>query len=289
MTSPGYASEASSNTMANTQSFNEEHSHLMTGQILTAIDNSVGTLTIHNPERHNSLSFQMWKDAATALDRFAHDDSVRVIVMTGSGDESFASGADISEFDKIRSNAEGAATYDIALERFWKALSANPKPTVAMIRGFCIGGGLNIAACCDLRVCGESSFFAVPAAKLGLGYGVSTMRRLVALVGPQFALELLLTARHFSSSEARHIGLVNHVVSDDEVESHVYAMVEGMARNAPLTMCAAKRVVHELLKDPAAQDFSAGEGLVRKCFDSEDYKEGRRAFFEKREPAFKGR
>jgi enoyl-CoA hydratase/carnithine racemase len=261
----------------------------MSGTILTAIDHSVATLTFHNPERHNSLSLQMWQDAVSALDRFAEDNAVRAIVLTGSGTKSFASGADISEFDQVRANAQGAAIYDITLERFWKALSDHPKPTIAMIRGYCIGGGLNIAACCDLRVCGESSRFAVPAARLGLGYGAATLRRLMALVGPQFALEMLLTARQFSSAEAQQMGLVNRVVPDGEVETYVYGIVESIARNAPLTMLAAKRVVHELLKDPGARDLAASEALVRQCFDSEDYKEGRRAFLEKRAPTFTGR
>jgi enoyl-CoA hydratase/carnithine racemase len=261
----------------------------MPGRILTAIDNSVATLTFDNPERHNSLSLQMWQDAASALERFAEVQAVRVIVLTGSGAKSFASGADISEFDQVRDNAQGAAIYDASLDRFWKALSDHPKPTIAMIRGYCIGGGLNIAACCDLRVCGENSRFAVPAAKLGLGYGAATLRRLMALVGPQFALEILLTARQFTSTEAFQMGLVNRVVPDAEVESYVRGIVESIAKNAPLTMLAAKRIIHELLKDPDARDLAAGEALVKECFDSADYKEGRRAFLEKRKPVFTGR
>jgi enoyl-CoA hydratase/carnithine racemase len=261
----------------------------MSGTILSAIDASIATLTFHNPERHNSVSLQMWKDAASALEQFAEDDAVRVVVLTGSGDKSFASGADISEFDRVRADAQAAAVYDASLNRFWAALSGHPKPTIAMIRGFCIGGGLNIAACCDVRVCGTSSRFAVPAAKLGLGYGVATLRRLVALVGPQFALEILLTARQFSSSEALAMGLVNRVIADDDVESYVREMATGITRNAPLTMLAAKRIVHELLKDPGAQNLAAGEALVKQCFDSADYREGRQAFLEKRPPVFTGR
>lgn len=259
------------------------------GEIRTLINGAVATVVIHNPERHNSLSLRMWQAAADVLDSLAANDSVRAIVLTGSGEKSFASGADISEFDEVRANAEGAATYEMALERFWKSLADHPKPTVAMIRGFCIGGGLNIAACCDLRVCGESSRFAVPAAKLGLGYGASTLRRLMALVGPQFALEFLLTAQHFTSAEAQRIGLVNRVVADGDVEKYTLELVDKIAHNAPLTMLAAKRVVHELLKDPAEQDLAAAEALVKKCFDSEDYKEGRQAFSERRKPVFKGR
>ena len=261
----------------------------MSGTILTAVDASIATLTFHNPERHNSVSLQMWKDAASALERFADDESVRVVVLTGSGAKSFASGADISEFDRVRSDAQAATVYDTSLDRFWTALSGHPKPTIAMIRGFCIGGGLNIAACCDVRVCGASSRFAVPAAKLGLGYGVSTLKRLVALVGPQFALEILLTARQFNSDEASAMGLVNRVVPDNEVERHVHDMASGIARNAPLTMLAAKRIIHELMQDSDARDFSAGEALVKQCFDSADYREGRQAFLEKRAPVFTGR
>ena len=261
----------------------------MSGTIVTAVDASIATLTFHNPKRHNSMSLQMWKDAASALERFAEDDSVRVVVLTGSGARSFASGADISEFDQVRSDARAAAVYDTSLDRFWTALSGNPKPTIAMVRGFCIGGGLNIAACCDVRICGTSSSFAVPAAKLGLGYGVATLRRLVALVGPQFALEILLTARQFSSDEAFAMGLVNRVVPDDEVERHVLDMATGIARNAPLTMLAAKRIIHELMQDSSRGDFSAGEALVKQCFDSADYREGRQAFLEKRAPVFTGR
>lgn len=261
----------------------------MSGSILTAIDNAVATLTFHNPERHNSVSLKMWQDAASALERFADDDAIRVVILRGAGEKSFASGADISEFDAVRSDAQAAAIYDDSLNRFWKALSDLPKPTIAMIRGYCIGGGLNIAACCDLRFCGESSKFAVPAAKLGLGYGASTLRRLMALVGPQFALEILLTARHFTASEAMQMGLVNRVLPDAEVETYVRDIVKSIAQNAPLTMRAAKRVIHELLKDAKSQDLAAGEALVKECFDSEDYREGRIAFREKRKPVFIGR
>jgi enoyl-CoA hydratase len=261
----------------------------MSGSILTAIDQSVATLTFHNPERHKSVSLQMWRDAASAMETFAKDDSVRVVILTGSGEKSFASGADIAEFDAVRADANAAAIYDASLERFWKALSDHPKPTIAMIRGYCIGGGLNIAACCDLRFCGESSRFAIPAAKLGLGYGSSTLRRLMALVGPQFALEILLTARQFTADEALHMGLVNRVLPDAEVKSYVQEIVDRIATNAPLTIFAAKRVIHELLKEPGTQDLAAADALVKQCFDSADYREGRVAFREKRRPVFTGR
>ena len=261
----------------------------MSGSILTAIHESVATLTFHNPERRNSVSLQMWQEATAALERLGDDPSVRVVILTGSGTTSFASGAEISEFERVRADARTAAEYDISLDRFWTTLSEHPKPTIAMIRGFCLGGGVNIAACCDLRICGASSRFAIPAAKLGLGYGVATLRRLVTLVGPQFALEILLTARQFNADEASAMGLVNRVVPDDAVESHVHDMASGIVRNAPLTMLAVKRIINELQKDPASQDLSIGEALVKQCADSADYREGRQAFLEKRAPRFTGR
>lgn len=261
----------------------------MSGKIITSIEHAVGTLTIHNPDRHNSMSLQMWIHAADALDAFAGDPNVRAVVVTGAGTKSFASGADISEFEKVRADAKGAEAYDVALDRFSDTLSNHPKPTIAKIRGYCIGGGVNIAACCDLRVCTEASRFAVPAAKLGLGYGTATVRRLMHLVGPQFASEILLTARQFTATEAFHMRLVNHVVADADLDSYVANLVSTIAQNAPLTMHAAKRTIHELLKDPAQQDLAACDTLVTRCFDSEDYQEGRRAFLEKRKPVFKGR
>ena len=261
----------------------------MSGTILTSIEHAVGTLTIHNPDRHNSMSLKMWQDAATELERFAADDNVRVVVLTGAGGKSFASGADISEFEKVRANAKGAEAYDAALDRFWAVLSDHPKPTIGLIRGYCIGGGVNIAACCDLRICTDVSKFAVPAAKLGLGYGTATIRRLMHLVGPQFASEILLTARQFTAAEAQQMGLVNRVVPEAEIDEYVAKMAETIGKNAPLTMYAAKKIIHELLKDPSKQDLDACDALVKKCFDSEDYQEGRRAFLEKRKPVFKGR
>ncbi|MEQ1886855.1 MAG: enoyl-CoA hydratase [Bryobacteraceae bacterium] len=268
---------------------NVESSNHMSGTILSSIEHAAGTLTIHNPERRNSMSLQMWTQAADALDSFANDPDIRVVVLTGAGTKAFASGADISEFEKVRADARAAAEYDVALDRFWDTLSNLAKPTIAKIRGYCIGGGVNIAACCDLRICTEASRFAVPAAKLGLGYGTATVRRLMHLVGPQFASEILLTARQFTATEAHHMHLVNHVVADAEIDAYVASLVSTIAQNAPLTMNAAKRAIHELLKDPAHQDLAACDALVTQCFDSEDYQEGRRAFLEKRKPEFNGR
>lgn len=261
----------------------------MNGTILTAIDEAVATLTFHNPERRNSMSLQMWADATTALERFADDPAVRVVVLTGAGTASFVSGADISEFERVRGDAAASKAYEATLERFWQVLGGHPKPTIARIHGFCMGGGVNIAAYCDLRVCGSGSRFAIPAAKLGLGYAMGGLRRLVALVGPQGALEMLLTARQFTAAEALAMRLVHQVVDDAAVEGAVRELAQGIAANAPLTIRAAKRGVQELLADQSVRDLEACERLVRACFDSDDYKEGRRAFQEKRRPVFTGR
>jgi enoyl-CoA hydratase/carnithine racemase len=180
-------------------------------------------------------------------------------------------------------------TYNAAVERFSQTLLDYPKPTIAMIRGYCIGGGVGIAVCCDLRICNEASRFGVPAAKLGLGYPLDSIRRLMNLVGPQFVNEMLFTARQFDASEAFHIGFVNKVVPDGEIEDYIRKMAETIAGNAPLTIRAVKGVVRQLLLDPAAGNSAACDALVRQCFESADYKEGRRAFLEKRKPVFSGK
>jgi enoyl-CoA hydratase len=259
------------------------------GNILSTVDQAVATLTFNNPERHNAMSLDMWRDAATALEAIAKDDGVRVVILTGAGGKSFVSGADISKFESERSSESGVQAYSDATEKMAQTLLNYPKPTIAMIRGYCIGGGVNIAVCCDLRVCNQQSRFAVPAAKLGLGYGYVHIQRLQDLVGPQYALEILLTARQFDASEAQQMGLVNRIVADSEIEASVRASADTIAANAPLTIRAVKQIVRELLKDASTRDMAACESLVKQCFESEDYQEGRRAFMEKRKPVFKGR
>jgi enoyl-CoA hydratase len=259
------------------------------GTILSTIDGAVATLTFNNPDRHNAMSLAMWRDAATSLQALAREEAVRVVILTGAGGKSFVSGADISKFDSERSTEVGVEAYAEATEQLAQTLLNYPKATIAMIRGFCIGGGVNIAVCCDLRVCDEKSRFAVPAAKLGLGYGFVHIQRLQDLVGPQYALEILLTARQFDATEAREMGLVNRISPDAEIEKHVRGIADTIAANAPLTIRAAKRIIRELLKDASDRDLGACELLVRQCFESADYQEGRRAFMEKRKPVFKRR
>jgi len=258
-------------------------------KILSTAGGSVGTLTFNNPQRHNAVSLEMWQDANAALEALARDPAVRVVVLTGAGGKAFVSGADITKFESERGTIEAVETYNAAVERFSQTLLDYPKPTIAMIRGYCIGGGVGIAVCCDLRICNEASRFGVPAAKLGLGYALDSIRRLMNLVGPQFVNEMLFTARQFDASEAFHMGFVNKVVADGEIEDYIRKMAETIAGNAPLTIRAVKGIVRQLLLDPAAKDAAACDALVKQCFESADYTEGRRAFLEKRKPVFSGK
>jgi enoyl-CoA hydratase len=261
----------------------------MPDKILSSIDGPIGTLTFNNPDRHNALSLEMWRDAIGTLEDLAKNSAVRVVVLTGAGQKAFVSGADISRFESERASAEGVAAYNAAAERLQKALLEYEKPTIAFIRGYCMGGGVNIAVGCDLRICNESSRFAIPAAKLGVGYGYSSIRPLLDLVGPQFVQEILFTAAQFDAEQALQMGLVNRVVADDEIEHFVRQLALTIANNAPLTIRAVKRVVREAMKNPAERDLQTCELLVRQCFESADYQEGRRAFMEKRKAVFTGK
>ncbi len=260
----------------------------MTDKMLAHKAGGIATMTFNNPERHNAVSLEMWRAATQILADFAADPAVRVVVITGAGGKSFVSGADISKFEDERASEAAVAEYDRVTEAAYETVQAFPKPTIAMIRGYCIGGGLNLAICCDLRIATEAARFAVPAAKLGLGYGYTRLRRLLAIVGPQFVKEIFFTARQFDAAEAAAMGLVNRVVPDGEIEAHVRALAETIAGNAPLTIAAIKQIVGEALKDPADRDLDRCDRLVKACFEAEDYKEGRRAFLEKRKPVFTG-
>ena len=248
----------------------------------------VGSMTFNNPERHNAISLEMWQAALEIMADFGADPSVRVMVLSGAGGKAFASGADISRFKDERQEAAALAHYQATTQRAYSAIQAMAIPTIAMIRGYCIGGGTAAAVCCDLRVCTENARFGVPAAKLGLGYGMGRAKPLVDLIGPAFTKEMFFTGRHFDAREALGMGLVNRVVADDALEATVAEMARAIADNAPLTVRAAKLVVGELLKDASERDVAATERAVMACFDSNDYKEGQAAFMEKRKPRFTG-
>lgn len=262
---------------------------MATENVLAEKLGAVGRLTFNNPERHNAMSLEMWEAVSDILADFAADPDIRVVVLTGAGGKAFVSGADISKFEDERASTEAVARYTRATEGAAESLSTIAKPTIAMIAGYCIGGGVAVALSCDLRICSDDSRFAIPAARLGIGYGYAHLRRLVDQVGPAYAKEILFTARRFDASEALAMGLVNRVVPSDRLEATVAEYTDSIAENAPLSLAAAKAVIGEILKDPAKRDLEACDRLVQGCFDSDDYVEGRRAFMEKRKPRFGGR
>jgi enoyl-CoA hydratase/carnithine racemase len=259
-----------------------------TDKMLSRKEGGVGTLTFNNPERHNAVSLEMWEAAADILADFAADKNVRVAVLTGAGGKAFVSGADISKFESERSSQEAIDRYAVAVDKANSAVYDFPKPTIAMIRGYCIGGGVGLALCCDLRICSDNSKFGVPAAKLGLGYGFTGIKKLVDVVGPSFAKEIFYTARQFTAAEALQMGLVNRVLPEAELEKYVTDYAETISGNAPLTVNAVKYIVGQVVKDESQRDMKKCADLVANCFASNDYIEGRKAFMEKRKPAFTG-
>jgi len=259
-----------------------------TDKMLARKDGRVGYVIFNNPQRHNAVPLEMWETASSILDQFRSDPEVRVVVFTGAGGKAFVSGADISKFEDERSNEEAIARYNEAVAKANASIYEFPKPTIAMIRGYCIGGGLGLAVCCDLRICSDNSRFAIPAAKLGLGYGFPGIKRLVDVVGPSFAKEIFFTARQFDAEEARAMALVNRVVPEAELESYVKNYADTIAGNAPLTVNSVKFIVGEVVKDDSKRDQKRCAQLVDQCFASKDYIEGRNAFMEKRKPVFTG-
>jgi enoyl-CoA hydratase/carnithine racemase len=259
-----------------------------TDKILSRKDGRVGTLIFNNPEKHNAVSLDMWDATARILDDFVNDDEIRVVVLTGAGGKAFVSGADISRFENERANVEAAQKYNVVVEKAYATIHEFPKPTIAMIRGYCIGGGLGLAVCCDIRICSDNSRFALPAAKLGLGYGYPGIKRFIDAVGASYTKEIFFTARQFSAAEAHEMGIANRVLPDAEVEAYVKDYAETIAGNAPLTVSAVKAIVSEAVKDETKRDLTRAAELVKKCFASNDYNEGRKAFMEKRKPQFTG-
>jgi enoyl-CoA hydratase/carnithine racemase len=260
----------------------------MTDKIISRREDGIGHVVFNNPEKRNAVSLDMWQAVEAALDQFAADEEIRVVVLSGAGDRAFVSGADVSKFEEERSGAEAVAHYNATTARIYAKLNTYAKPTIAQITGSCVGGGVALAVCCDLRICGQSSRFGIPAAKLGLGYGFAGLQRLVHLIGPAFAKEMFFTARLFSAAEGYEMGLVNRVVPDDQVEGYVADYARTISGNAPLTVGAVKAVIGEVLKDPAERNLARCDQLVQACFASRDYVEGRQAFLEKRPPRFIG-
>jgi enoyl-CoA hydratase/carnithine racemase len=252
-------------------------------------DGHIGWMIFNNPARRNAVSVDMWQAIPGVLADFEADPAIRVIVFTGAGDKAFVSGADISQFDDVRANREANEVYSRHSADANRAMVRLAKPSIAMIKGYCIGGGMAVALTCDMRVCSDDSRFAIPAARLGLGYGYDGLKALADVVGPAFAKEIMFTARQFSAEEALRIGLVNKVVPAAELEAAVRDYAAMIGRNAPLTVKAAKMAVREAMKDPERRQLDEVSKAVDACFESGDYAEGRKAFMEKRDPVFQGR
>ena len=256
--------------------------------ILVDRTDPVATITLHRPEARNALDLVMRRELLSVLDELDADAACRVVVLTGAGGH-FSAGGDVKTMAARRHTAaEGRARVE-SLNRFVVRLFEFPKPTIAMIRGYCIGGGMGLATCCDLRIATEGSKFAVPAAKLGLGYAYPGLKRLVDVVGPSFAKEIFYTARQFDSTEALQMGLVNRVVPAAGIETYVRDYAGTIGGNAPLTINSVKLSVNEATKDPEKRNLAAAQAAVDACFASADYIEGRTAFMEKRKPVFRAR
>jgi enoyl-CoA hydratase/carnithine racemase len=261
----------------------------MTEKLIARKENGIGWVIFNNPEKRNAMSPDMYDAMGATLQDYTSDPEVRVVILRGQGDKAFVSGADISKFAENRATPEQVRESEGRSEVANRALRECPKPTIAMIQGYCMGGGLGVAVACDLRIAAEGSRFGVPAAKLGVGYRYSGLKRLSDIVGPAFTAEIFYTGRQFSTAEALQMGLINRVLPAAELEPYVLDYARTMATNAPLTLAAVKRCLIEMRKDPDERDLELCQSMVEACFASHDFTEGRTAFMEKRKPAFQGR
>jgi len=259
------------------------------GRVSVARTGAVGRIEFDSPAKMNAMSFAMWQGLHDAIHAFVEEEQIRAVVLSGAGGRSFVSGADISEFESLRASEKHVARYNAMSTGASKALFAFPRPTIAKIQGYCIGGGLGIALSCDIRICSDSSRFAIPAAKLGLAYDFAGLKKLCDVVGPAYASEILFSGRQFTAEEALRIGLVNRVVPEADLDATVDELADRVAGNAPLTIEAAKAAIRGWALPESERDLDALSAMVKRCFASEDYAEGRRAFAEKRKPVFKGR
>src|SRR6266487_261461 len=263
--------------------------HSPTERMQVWLDASTLHIRFNNPARYNALSVDMWEAIPVLLAQAEVDESVRLLVFSGAGEKAFVSGADISQFEDMRAVREAVNRYEQMAENALMRIYRFSKPTLACIRGYCIGGGVNVAISCDLRIATSDSVFSIPAARLGLGYRYSALKNLVDLIGVGAAKDLFLTARKIDAVEALSLGLIGRVSSPDGLDSLLSEYTTALAVNAPLTMRAGKAIIAEVLKPSPDLDVASCQDLIRACFESDDYTEGRRAFMEKRKPVFAGR
>jgi enoyl-CoA hydratase/carnithine racemase len=260
---------------------------LADGRLLVARQDGIARITFNKPERMNAMSLDMWQGLNDVLDELASDDQVRVVILCGAGDKAFVSGADISEFESQRFSADSVREYNRISEASDRALYEFPKPTIAEIKGYCIGGGMGLAIGCDIRICADDGLLGITAAKLGLGYGYDGVRKLVSLAGPEITAQVLYSARLFSAAEAQRMGLVSEVVRREDLPQTVTDLATRIATNAPKTVRAAKAAIRAVLQPDGPVDRALVDRLVADCFASDDYAEGYRAFAEKRKPQFR--
>jgi enoyl-CoA hydratase len=253
------------------------------------LDQTTLHIRFNNPARHNALSVDMWEAVPPLLEVAEHDERVRLVVFSGAGEKAFVSGADITQFEDQRAAKEAVDRYERMAEDCLQSIANFPKPTLACIQGFCIGGGVNVAISCDIRIASSNSVFSIPAARLGLGYRYSAMKNLVNLVGPGNAKELFFSARRIDANEARFLGLISRVCEPADLPALLKEYTDALAANAPITIAAAKAITAEILKPSSELDMDKCQALIRDCFESADYAEGRKAFMEKRKPVFVGK
>jgi len=260
-----------------------------TERVESWLDATTLHIRFNNPARHNALSVDMWEAVPPLLALAQHDDRVRLVVFSGAGEKAFVSGADISQFEDMRAAKEAVTRYEAMAESALMSIHDFPKPTLACIRGWCIGGGVNVAISCDIRIASDDAVFAIPAARLGLGYRYSAMKNLVDLIGPGAAKDLFFTARRIDAAEARSLGLISRIAASADLDKLLAQYTSALADNAPLTVAAGKAITREILKPSPELDMALCTSLIRGCFESADYTEGRTAFMQKRKPVFTGR